>query len=203
METSDRADRVAMLRDARKQRYFLSHPHDTIAPQPKSHVIYGPDNYYGAVGVIDLHADMALNTSIPEASVVHVQREDLVVPSAEPVLVASPIASDSHSSTPAFPPANDTAPTLPSKATLDKAADLIVYDAQGQAVPFKELYQAEPGQRRRVMVIFIRHFFCGVSGMVLLDLHALTRYITIRTARNFFALSCHKFPRRRFLPTPR
>ena len=52
---------------------------------------------------------------------------------------------------------------LPSKSTLDKAADLPVLDKDGKSVPFKSLYWSEASQGKRVMVLFIRHFFCGVS----------------------------------------
>jgi hypothetical protein len=46
---------------------------------------------------------------------------------------------------------------------LDKAGKVEIYDAAGKAIVFKSLYNAEPGEHKRVMVIFIRHFFCGVG----------------------------------------
>ena len=46
----------------------------------------------------------------------------------------------------------------PTKAELDAVADHCVQDAEGNKVPFKQLYEAKP----RVLLIFIRHFFCGV-----------------------------------------
>lgn len=51
---------------------------------------------------------------------------------------------------------------LPSEKDLKKVEDLLVLDAQGQSRPFKELYQA-PLVAPRQLIIFIRHFFCGVS----------------------------------------
>ncbi len=52
---------------------------------------------------------------------------------------------------------------LPSKSTLEKIADLPVFDVNGKAVPFKSLYWSDSRERKKVMIIFIRHFFCGVS----------------------------------------
>jgi hypothetical protein len=51
---------------------------------------------------------------------------------------------------------------LPTQKDLQKVGDLLVLDAQGQSRPFKELYDA-PHVAPRQLIIFIRHFFCGVS----------------------------------------
>lgn len=51
---------------------------------------------------------------------------------------------------------------IPSEKDLSKVEDLLVLDAQGQSRPFKELYKA-PHVASRQLIIFIRHFFCGVS----------------------------------------
>ena len=51
---------------------------------------------------------------------------------------------------------------LPTIAELKKVADLPVLDADGQSQPFKNIYSGEKATRR-VLVIFVRHFFCGVS----------------------------------------
>jgi hypothetical protein len=50
---------------------------------------------------------------------------------------------------------------LPSEKELATAGDLLVLDSKGQSRPFKELYQGE-GVAPRQLIIFIRHFFCGV-----------------------------------------
>lgn len=50
---------------------------------------------------------------------------------------------------------------LPTQATLKKIQNLPILDADGKTVPFKNLYTG-PNVARRVLVIFIRHFFCGV-----------------------------------------
>ena len=55
----------------------------------------------------------------------------------------------------------------PTPGTLDKVADLTVLDKDEKEVSFKSLYwpqnEEERVQGRKVMIIFIRHFFCGVS----------------------------------------
>jgi hypothetical protein len=51
---------------------------------------------------------------------------------------------------------------IPTSKDLQKVGDLLVLDAQGKSRPFKELYEA-PLVAPRQLIIFIRHFFCGVS----------------------------------------
>ena len=50
---------------------------------------------------------------------------------------------------------------IPSKSDLEKCAELPILDVNKKSLPFKSLYTSENGGRR-VLVIFIRHFFCGV-----------------------------------------
>lgn len=50
---------------------------------------------------------------------------------------------------------------LPSKGDLERIADLPVLDDVGEAHTFKSLYSTT-SEARRVLIIFIRHFFCGV-----------------------------------------
>ena len=52
---------------------------------------------------------------------------------------------------------------LPTEKDLKRVEDLLILDAQGKSRPFRELYDAS-GVAPRQLVIFIRHFFCGVSG---------------------------------------
>jgi hypothetical protein len=52
---------------------------------------------------------------------------------------------------------------LPTKADITKVEDLLILDADGTSRPFKSLYSGE-NVAKRVLVIFIRHFFCGVSS---------------------------------------
>lgn len=51
---------------------------------------------------------------------------------------------------------------LPSQATLRKLENHTVLDADGKSHTFKSIYSGH-NVARRVLVIFIRHFFCGVS----------------------------------------
>ena len=46
----------------------------------------------------------------------------------------------------------------PSRADLDRVGDLPILDANRKAHKFKSLYQ----DKQKVLIIFIRHFFCGV-----------------------------------------
>lgn len=55
----------------------------------------------------------------------------------------------------------DTNNDLPSREALKKIEDFPVLDQDGRAIPFKTLYTG-PNVARRVLIIFIRHFFCGV-----------------------------------------
>lgn len=50
----------------------------------------------------------------------------------------------------------------PKKATLDKTANLPVLDQNKKSHSFKSLYADNENGPRRVLVVFIRHFFCGV-----------------------------------------
>lgn len=61
---------------------------------------------------------------------------------------------------------------VPSKEMIEKAADIPVVDIDGKEMPFKSLYTPSEGSgdkgQRRTLIIFIRHFFCGVSSVPLL-----------------------------------
>lgn len=54
---------------------------------------------------------------------------------------------------------------LPSKGDLEKIANLPILDIAGKPHAFKTLHSSEDGPNR-VLIIFIRHFFCGVSNTV-------------------------------------
>lgn len=56
----------------------------------------------------------------------------------------------------------DVSSKLPSQKDLENVADLPVLDVDGQPHPFKTLHTSQDGPQR-VLIIFIRHFFCGVS----------------------------------------
>lgn len=52
---------------------------------------------------------------------------------------------------------------LPSAQTLAEAADIEVLDHKGQAHLFRTVYDRDETPSRAI-VVFIRHFFCGVSS---------------------------------------
>ena len=49
---------------------------------------------------------------------------------------------------------------LPDAKTLEEAGELLIKDEYGKEVPFKSLYEGKGGQQ---LIVFTRHFFCGVS----------------------------------------
>jgi hypothetical protein len=62
---------------------------------------------------------------------------------------------------------------LPTEKDLQRVGDLLLLDDKGQSRPFKELYNA-PHVAPRQLIIFIRHFFCGVSCATAGEVHQLT-----------------------------
>lgn len=50
----------------------------------------------------------------------------------------------------------------PTKGDLEKVSGLPVLDKNGKKYTFKSLYADNQNGPRRVLIIFIRHFFCGV-----------------------------------------
>ena len=83
------------------------------------------------------------------------------------------IASFLHPATMAIDPQADFAGDIkvnnnpPTKATLEKIADLPVLDANKKSRTFKSLYADNEDGPRRVLICFIRHFFCGVRPRLL------------------------------------
>ncbi|KAH7399793.1 AhpC/TSA antioxidant enzyme-domain-containing protein [Cadophora sp. MPI-SDFR-AT-0126] len=49
---------------------------------------------------------------------------------------------------------------IPSQETLRRVENFPILDQDGRSIPFKNLYTG-PNVTRRVLVIFIRHFYCG------------------------------------------
>lgn len=52
---------------------------------------------------------------------------------------------------------------LPSRETIRRIGDYTVLDRYGKTHTFKSLYTGR-NVARRVLIIFVRHFFCGVSA---------------------------------------
>jgi hypothetical protein len=85
---------------------------------------------------------------------------------------------------------------IPSQEVLRKVESMLVLDKDGKTRPFKTLYSG-PNVARRVLIIFIRHFFCGVcflSPRNRCTKSELTLAFT-RTAKNIFEPSLHPSPR--------
>jgi hypothetical protein len=77
-----------------------------------------------------------------------------------------PVDANSDPATQEFQGDIKVSTTLPSKSTLDKIADLPVFDVDGKTVSFKSLYWSDGNESQKVMIIFIRHFFCGVCAVI-------------------------------------
>jgi len=55
---------------------------------------------------------------------------------------------------------------LPSTQVQQEAGELTILDEQGTETPFKTLYP--DGRTKRHLIVFIRHFYCGVRHLYLL-----------------------------------
>lgn len=55
-----------------------------------------------------------------------------------------------------------TSSQLPAPRDVEKTQDVTIFDCHGQGHSFKSLLSG-PKVASRVLIIFIRHFFCGVS----------------------------------------
>lgn len=60
---------------------------------------------------------------------------------------------------------------LPTNDEVAKCADMLVLGADGESRPFRSLYSGE-GVASRQLIIFVRHFFCGVRPATSPPLHA-------------------------------
>jgi hypothetical protein len=56
---------------------------------------------------------------------------------------------------------------LPTEEILDEAGDIPIYDSLGNVKPFKSLYSGDTAIGEQQLVIFVRHFFCGVSSAII------------------------------------
>jgi hypothetical protein len=68
---------------------------------------------------------------------------------------------------------------LPSAATLRKIENYTVLDRHGKSHTFRSLYTGR-NVARRVLVIFVRHFFCGVGFALLFPPSTLTPFFLHR-----------------------
>ena len=78
----------------------------------------------------------------------------------------------------------------PTKVDLEKAGSIEVFDKDKKKRTFGSLYADNGARKRRILVLFIRHFFCGVGFSSLLPLPApdimglSCSQVSHRTAKN-------------------
>lgn len=67
----------------------------------------------------------------------------------------------------------------PSAGDLVKAGKADVFDAEGKRHRFADLVTDADGGGKRVLVVFVRHFFCGVSAPPALSYFSLPPLIIL------------------------
>lgn len=63
-------------------------------------------------------------------------------------------------------PSPDAHRALPEKKTVDAAGELLIKDEKGTEIAFKSLYANKPAGEKQ-LIVFVRHFFCGVCRPLL------------------------------------
>jgi len=108
--------------------------------------------------------DAAVTSSVQPAkeTQIHDNNKTQTLPPKVSLDTSSTVTNNAADPTAEFVGDIDTDNTIPSQALLRKVADVQVLDQDGKSRPFKSLYSG-PMVARRVLVIFVRHFFCGVS----------------------------------------
>jgi len=119
---------------------------------------------------------LAINTSQEEKSTsLHTPNPTSSKTSSETAF-SSPSSASTVDPTFEFPGEVNTANDIPSQEVLKRVENFTVLDKDGKSASFKSLYSG-PNTARRVLVIFVRHFFCGVSSqfvsclLILLHIH--------------------------------
>lgn len=95
-------------------------------------------------------------------------------------------------------PSNDKPPSVD---TIRKVEDYTVFDNKGQKHSFKSIYSGSDSTER-VLVIFIRHFFCGVSFPMFVFLWKPFLTISSRAVKNTFVHSLHHFSQKSYSNCP-
>jgi hypothetical protein len=92
----------------------------------------------------------------------------------------------------------DVADDIPSISTLEQVSDIPVLDVDGKQVPFRSLHEGVDGERKnqRVMVIFIRHFFCGVRHLEHPNWSKLTDHLLELSRVSSHTIRCSSLSRR-------
>lgn len=115
-------------------------------------------------GVHTRHSTMAV-ADPPAVDAGNVAKSDDNSPAIQPTVntnTAAP-ADDQDVNPPDFQGEVLTDNELPSEETIHRIEDYIVLDRHGKTHTFKSLYTGR-NVARRVLIIFVRHFFCGVSS---------------------------------------
>lgn len=75
---------------------------------------------------------------------------------------------------------------LPSAETLRQLSkdDICVYDRENNTFPFKSLYSS-PNATPRVLLIFVRHFYCPVWGLPYLLLPMSVSLMPLQVLTNY------------------
>ena len=53
---------------------------------------------------------------------------------------------------------------LPDAASMESAAEIPIFDSEGNSRPFKSIYSGDLAIGEQQIVLFVRHFFCGKLG---------------------------------------
>lgn len=75
---------------------------------------------------------------------------------------------------------------IPSEKVLEQIYTLPVQDENKKKMPFKDLITGAKDGEHRNIVIFVRHFFCGVGPPSLANLSSNLTKLPYRCARNTF-----------------
>ena len=155
--------------DALRQRYFLPSVDIDASSRRKSRPSASPVQYLALAATTKGEGSDPIDP-IPsqpahDTFVIDFRASLLTMPPEDPTTIAPTSLAAYDGANPGPVKEAKVSSSRPSRAALDKAADLTVYNTDGIGLPFKSLYWAEPGHRRRVMIIFIRHFFCGVGQL--------------------------------------
>lgn len=178
----------------------------TVTRVPPRRVTLGlsPSRSYSSPLLVSLAHDKPLPTD-PPASITTMTESSNT--STESTNSSAPTSTTEPASSPDEPvgaeASGDTEPSnvSPTRDTLEHVADLTVFDKDEKEVSFKSLYwpkdEQEQVQGRKIMIIFIRHFFCGVSRQhkAAFPLPALT---ACRIVRSIYVTLARRYPQVHF-----
>lgn len=97
-------------------------------------------------------------------------------PTALPKIESPVVTEETEAMTREFDGDLETNNALPSRSTLQSCRDIPIFDSAGEQRSFGSLWDQDADSQKRVMVIFIRHFFCGVSSSHIPQLTSLSTH---------------------------